>query len=340
MQKTVSVVVTVFNLEKLIGLAINSILAQTIQPLEIIVVDDCSTDNSASIIKAYHSDIIKYLKMSENSGVLPATIEGIKEAKGEIICFLDGDDVWLPNKIEEVITQFNISDDIVFVTHNYEVIDFEGNILNLFQDRQKELSKFINNNPNLEAQSSALKKMIFTSNKIVSLGSAYSILKNSFNVEVFKNLCNKNFDKLILKNSVQDIVIATYVLATNQNKKAIANNKKLFQYRISAFNSSGKANDYQSALKSLQRHKATTFITHTIIKELPHLIKENKYQFYLSKEADFMINLYQKKYVKAFILFITLSKNLWNLKDTIKEFKRMVAVILLGPDKFFKIKSA
>jgi glycosyltransferase involved in cell wall biosynthesis len=339
MSKKVSVVITVYNLEKLVGAAIDSVLAQTIQPLQIIVVDDCSTDNSAQVIKAY-ADAVTYHKMEQNSGVLRATIAGMKLAKGDIICFLDGDDVWLPEKMEETVKVYEADDAVALVTHHYSAIDVEGKPLDIFKTRQAKFSDIIQGAKSKEELSDTLQSLILKSHYVVSIGSAYSIALPYFNVQQFEQFCNSNFSDDVLRNTVQDLVIADYLIVTNPDKKVIAIDKKLFQYRVSGFNSSGQAGNLQSALKSLQRHKATTLITSTIVKLRPQFKKENRLQYYLNKEADYMIGLYQKKYGTAIVQFFKLSVHLWDAEKIFKELKRLVAVILLGPDKFFKLKSS
>lgn len=339
MGKKVSVVITVYNLEKLVRAAIDSVLAQTIKPFQIIVVDDCSTDNSAQVIKEY-ADALTYFKMTENSGVLRATIEGMKQAKGDIICFLDGDDVWLPEKIAETVKAYEADDDIAMVTHHYDAIDVNGEPLDIFKARQAKFSDIIQGAKTKDELSDTLKSLILKSHYVVSIGSAYSIALSKFNVQQFEQFCNSNFSDDVLRKTVQDLVIADYLIVTNAGKKVIAIDKKLFRYRVSGFNSSGQAGNLDAALKSLQRHKATTLITSTIVKLQPQFKKENRLQYYLNKEADYMIGLYQKKYGTAIIQFFKLAINLWDAEKTFKELKRLVAVILLGPNKFFKLKSS
>ncbi len=86
----VSVVIPAYNAEKYIGRAIDSVLAQTRQPDEIIVVDDGSTDNTPNAIKSYGSKV--YYIHQENGGASVARNTGIEAAKSEWIAFLDADD--------------------------------------------------------------------------------------------------------------------------------------------------------------------------------------------------------------------------------------------------------
>jgi len=90
----ISTVITLYNLEKYIDDAIQSVLRQTRQPDEIIVVDDCSTDRSADIVCKY-GHRITYIKQEKNIGALWNSLSGLKAATGDIVAFLDGDDVWM-----------------------------------------------------------------------------------------------------------------------------------------------------------------------------------------------------------------------------------------------------
>ncbi len=95
----ISVIIPSFNRGYILTEAIDSVLAQTYQNFEIIVVDDGSTDNTREILTPY-KDRIRYF-YQENQGVAAARNKGIEEAKGEFIAFLDSDDLWLPEKLEK-----------------------------------------------------------------------------------------------------------------------------------------------------------------------------------------------------------------------------------------------
>lgn len=94
----VSIIIPTYNYGIFIGDAIDSVLNQTFNDYEIIVVDDGSTDNTSDIINKYN-DKISYLSKS-NDGPASARNLGIKNSSGDYICFLDADDVFLPNKLE------------------------------------------------------------------------------------------------------------------------------------------------------------------------------------------------------------------------------------------------
>ena len=101
----VSVIIPTFNRSWTIIEALQSVLAQNYKPLELIIVDDGSSDDTMEKLKPFMEQII-YLKQ-ENKGVSAARNIGIKKSKGEFIAFLDSDDLWLPSKISCQINFFN-----------------------------------------------------------------------------------------------------------------------------------------------------------------------------------------------------------------------------------------
>jgi glycosyltransferase involved in cell wall biosynthesis len=106
---TVSVILPTYNRAELIGRAIKSILSQTYQDFEIIVVDDGSTDNTEEVVKSFDDKRIKYIVYKRNKGAAIARNVGIKAAMGEYIAFQDSDDEWLPLKLEKQLKVFDVS---------------------------------------------------------------------------------------------------------------------------------------------------------------------------------------------------------------------------------------
>jgi len=105
---TVSVIIPTYNRAHLIGRAIQSVLNQTYQDFEVIVVDDGSTDNTEEVIKEFQrkDERIKYIKHEKNKGGSAARNTGIKAARGKYIAFQDSDDEWLPEKLEKQMQVF------------------------------------------------------------------------------------------------------------------------------------------------------------------------------------------------------------------------------------------
>lgn len=104
MQPLVSVIIPSYNCEKFIADTIESVLAQDYQNIELLVIDDGSTDNTQKIVKQYSNKL--RLIIQPNSGVCRARNRGIAEAKGDFICLMDHDDYWYPDKISAQINAF------------------------------------------------------------------------------------------------------------------------------------------------------------------------------------------------------------------------------------------
>jgi len=98
--KLVSVVIPVYNREKTIKRCVESVLQGTYQNVEVIIVDDCSTDNTVKILSQLKDSRIRIIRMKKKGGAQAARNRGIIEANGEWIAFLDSDDIWGKNKLE------------------------------------------------------------------------------------------------------------------------------------------------------------------------------------------------------------------------------------------------
>lgn len=124
----VSVIIPAYNAEKYIMDAINSVRSQTFEDWELIVIDDCSTDSTCSVVEsmALVDGRIRLVKNETNIGVAEARNYGLELCKGSYAAFLDSDDIWYPEKLEKQLEQIYKEDaDIVFTS--YDVIDADGN---------------------------------------------------------------------------------------------------------------------------------------------------------------------------------------------------------------------
>ena len=129
MNNMVSIITPCYNASAFIDISVTSVLAQTHKDWELLVVDDCSSDNSAAIIRQFaeRDSRIRYLKTDKPSGspTLPRNI-GIENAKGKYISFLDSDDAWLPTKLERQMAMFEKYDDMAICFSNYEKMAESG----------------------------------------------------------------------------------------------------------------------------------------------------------------------------------------------------------------------
>ncbi len=124
----VSVIIPVYNSERFIAKTIDSVLSQTYTNIEIIIVDDCSTDSSKQIIENYLNKSIIYFRQPTNQGAAVARNKALELAKGQYVAFLDSDDLWKSNKLEKQIS-FMKNNNVSFCFLAIEMIDLNGNIV-------------------------------------------------------------------------------------------------------------------------------------------------------------------------------------------------------------------
>jgi len=126
MGQLVTIVMPSFNTSKYIAETLESVISQTYTDWELIIVDDCSTDNTDEIVRPYlNYSRIKFFKNKRNIGAAECRNRALREAKGKWIAFLDSDDLWLPEKLEKQIS-FMEKNDYHFSYTNYTEIDVDG----------------------------------------------------------------------------------------------------------------------------------------------------------------------------------------------------------------------
>ena len=208
-----------------LGSAIESVLNQTYQNFELIIIDDGSTDNTKEFCKQYLSNSkVKYV-YQENRGISAARNKGIKESCGEYVCFLDDDDIWLPEKLEKQIALFNNTDNPKLgMVHTWvEFIDEKKNYLGVCKHKT----------------CGDIYKKLFTQN-IINAASSVMIKKNVFKVsgmfrehmihvddyELWFRIA-KHFDIY----SVDEVLVRYHVHNQNESK----NYQEVFYYSQLAF---------------------------------------------------------------------------------------------------------
>ncbi len=127
----VSVIMPSWNTADFIAESIRSVIAQTYTDWELIIVDDCSTDNTDEVVASFHDSRIRYFKNEKNSGAALTRNRALREARGEWIAFLDSDDLWEPEKLERQIA-FMKKNGYVFSYHEYMKIDEQSKPLGIY----------------------------------------------------------------------------------------------------------------------------------------------------------------------------------------------------------------
>jgi len=125
----VSICIPSYNCGAFIGKTIQSVLDQTCQDFEIVVVDDCSTDNSEEVVRSFKDPRIRFSKNERNIGMVPNTNKALKLAKGEFVGILHPDDYYAPKMIETALKAFSENPDVGFTYSSYVVVDENDKIV-------------------------------------------------------------------------------------------------------------------------------------------------------------------------------------------------------------------
>ena len=126
MNELVSIIMPSYNTANYIEASIESVRHQTYENWELIIVDDCSTDNTDEVVRPFLADRrIHYLKNEKNSGAAISRNRALREARGRWIAFLDSDDLWLPEKLEKQVSFMELNG-YHFSYTNYEEINMAG----------------------------------------------------------------------------------------------------------------------------------------------------------------------------------------------------------------------
>lgn len=126
-QPLVTALVNTYNYGRYLPFAINSVLNQTYRNIEIIVVDDGSTDHTRDVLAQYHGKVRAI--RTENGGQAQAFNIGIPQARGELVMLLDADDTWLPEKVERMVDFAARNPKAALLYHRFQNIDPHGNLL-------------------------------------------------------------------------------------------------------------------------------------------------------------------------------------------------------------------
>ena len=134
-ERKISVIIPTYNRADRILKAISSVLSQTYPVEEVIVVDDCSKDNTQDVIKGIKDERVKYYCLEKNGGAGAARNFGVQKAKGDLIAFHDSDDIWVENKLEAQIRYLESNPTVGLVYSAYEMMLSYG-IRHTVPDRQ------------------------------------------------------------------------------------------------------------------------------------------------------------------------------------------------------------
>ena len=140
MADLVSIIMPSFNTAEYISQTLDCVLAQTYTNWELVIVDDCSTDDTDAVVARYQDQRIRYFKNEKNSGAAVTRNRALREARGRWIAFLDSDDLWTPDKLEKQI-RFMAENNCAFSYTNYLEIDEDTKPLGVRVTGPKRITK-------------------------------------------------------------------------------------------------------------------------------------------------------------------------------------------------------
>jgi glycosyltransferase involved in cell wall biosynthesis len=124
----VSVVMATYNRERYLGLAVRSVIAQTFTDWELIVIDDGSVDGTPALMEPLLADPRIRYERQENKGQASARNRGLKAARGEFVCFMDSDNLWLADKLRRQVELMKSHPDVDVLYGENDIIDEEGRV--------------------------------------------------------------------------------------------------------------------------------------------------------------------------------------------------------------------
>lgn len=140
MDDLVSIIMPSYNTARFLTETVRSVLAQTYQNWELIIVDDCSTDDTDAVAAEFPDPRIRFLKNEKNSGAAVSRNYALREAKGRWIAFLDSDDLWKPEKLERQI-RFMVENHCHFSYTNYQEIGEDSKPLGVSVSGPRKITK-------------------------------------------------------------------------------------------------------------------------------------------------------------------------------------------------------
>jgi len=231
----ISIIIPTYNRAELLPRTIKSILNQTLQNFEILLVDDGSTDNTKHVIKNLKTKKIRYFYQN-NKGPAAARNLGIKQSQGNYIAFMDSDDSWMPNKLQVNIDAFK--DGVDWVFSNGTEYDDDANTkklrnfdINIFKNPKLTLNYFLETNGinaccNIMIKTSIMKENLFDENLYV-LEDPELLIRISRKYKLNKiddNLYIRNINKSSLHKTIsyeKKIYCIQYILNKHQDLYSI-----------------------------------------------------------------------------------------------------------------------
>ena len=259
---SVSVVVINYNHEPFLRDSLGSVLEQTFPVDQIILADDNSTDGSVDLVRKSYPGVIISLNNYIRSPLLNA-LQGLKKASGDLIFFLDSDDVWKPSKIELCVNEFLLNPSHIIVSHSHQRVDANLRPV-LFDDLTSRNIRKIFAGPNSLIQARLRESLLYR--RGFWLGSAYGFRRSAFDMEQFCDFIERSH---LSRYSYLDLTLAPYLAACNPSGTLGYLPDHTFLYRIHGSNSAA-SNNLLTQKAAVKRMMATTLLTFRLLSLTGH----------------------------------------------------------------------
>jgi glycosyltransferase involved in cell wall biosynthesis len=328
----ISVIITSFNLSEYIEECVNSIINQDVLPDEIILCDDASTDDTIRLATARCPSLV-VIRQNVNCGALLNTLAGLNQATGDIISFIDGDDTWPINKIRTVLQEFYKDSGVFLVTHNHKRVNSLAVPIGEIDDTHRNMQRIIQ--VPIEQERQLLLRRAVLLREGLWLGSAYSLRRSAIDLNLFNNLVKANIQA---KNAYLDLVLAPFVVQTNECGRIVYLHDLEFYYRLHS-NNSASSQTVDKQMRAIKRGRATSELTKSVLSAVgaeKNVIE--KYEF-IMLEFEYLTALYEKRIISSISMFFKLLSYFKYKSVLLKEMARFFLVLIFGSTVFLRYKS-
>ena len=276
----ISVILPVYNAEEFLVEAINSILQQTFEDFEFIIIDDGSTDETTEIIHAYHDSRIKYLKNPQNQGIVKTLNNGLLHANGKYIARMDADDISYPTRLEIQYKYLEEHPNIGVIGTGIELFGDTIHDYRLFSNSSKKLKAELLFNSCIPHPTAMIRRSILVDNNLT-----YN--ENYYGREDFApwSEISKYSDIGMINQVLHKYRLHEKQITAKQDEQKSINSRKFLEYRMSDIGYSFSNNEEDIFLQYClgKYNKLTKQEIFVFINSLSNIKKLNKINNYFPK---------------------------------------------------------
>ncbi len=326
----ISVILPVYNCEKYVYEAVQSVLNQTYTDFELLIIDDCSTDQTVSIIKSFSDERIQLIIKEKNSGYTDSLNYGITIAKGAFIARMDGDDICLPNRFQKQIEAMNANKEVILCGTGIQIIDSDRVLKHPTNHDDIKVKLCFSNtffHPTVMFRKEAFADLNY--NREFEPAEDYDLWTRL----VFKGKL-MNSDEVLLQYRVHSNQISNYKNEVQKNASAIAQ-LRMFQVLIN-----DETIDLKLFKQAFKWHDVSAIDDFKSVMQLYYKIQHQNNQQKVYNCADFNKKLREYRITFLKFFFVKNGFHLKHLPSYFSSIKCLDFLILLNPFKKFKKKFA